>query len=411
MNRNSLVLAMLLTLIAAFLGCPRPSKGPATLDADFHAEAIRLAHELLLVDTHIDLPYRLQEMADDVTVRTEDGHFDLVRARQGGLDAAFMSIYVPASYQETGGARGLADTLIDSVEALAEQSPESFGVARSVAEVRALFAEGIVALPMGIENGAAIEDDLAALQHFYDRGVRYITLVHSEPNLISDSSYSEDRPSNGLSAFGREVVAEMNRLGIMVDISHVTDEAFFDAAEISQAPMIASHACCRHFTPGFERNMSDEMIMRLAEGGGVIHIAFAPGFLNEAAQKQSSDLWSTMRRYMEDHQIAMGSPEFRERLELYWQEHPKVETTVSDVVDHIEHVIELVGVDHVGIGSDFDGISTTPTGLEDVSAFPNLIEELLRRGHSEDDIRRICGENLLRVWSEVERTAARLQQD
>jgi membrane dipeptidase len=380
------------------------------VESDLRADAGRLAHDLLVVDTHIDVPYRLRETADDVTVRTEGGHFDLVRAREGGLDAAFMSIYVPASYQEQGGARELADELIDSVEAIAERAPNSFAVARSVAEVRALFAKGIIALPMGIENGAAIEDDLAALQHFYDRGVRYITLTHSESNLISDSSYSEDRPSKGLSPFGRDVVAEMNRLGIMVDISHATDEAFFQAAEISQAPMIASHSCARHFTPGFERNMSDEMITRLAEGGGVIQIAFAPGFLTEPAQKQSSDLWATMRQYMEEHQVAMGSPEFRERLELYWQENPKVETTVSNVVDHIEHVIDLAGIDHVGIGSDFDGISTTPVGLEDVSTFPNLIEELLRRGHSEEAIRKICGENLLRVWSEVELTAERLQQ-
>jgi len=372
-------------------------------------EAMRLAQETLIVDTHIDLPYRLMEKPDDVAVRTEDGHFDLVRAREGGLDAAFMSIYVPASLQETGGGRALADELIDLVENIATQAPESFAIARSVEDVRALFAEGIFALPMGIENGTAIEDDLAAVQHFYDRGVRYITLSHSEPNLICDSSYSTDRPSGGLSPFGREVVAEMNRLGIMVDISHVTDDTFYQAIELSKAPMIASHSCCRHFTPDFERNMSDEMITLLAEKGGVIQIAYAPGFLSEAAQKQSSELWATMRQYTEENDVAMGSPEFRERIALYYEQNPKVETDISDVVDHIEHVIQLAGIDHVGIGSDFDGISSAPTGLEDVSTYPNLIEELLRRGLSEQDIRQICGENLLRVWSEVERVAEELQ--
>jgi membrane dipeptidase len=346
---------------------------------------------------------------EDVSVRTEDGHFDLVRAREGGLDAAFMSIYVPASLQDEGGARELADELIDLVESIAADSPEDFAVARSVAETRALFEEGIFALPMGIENGGAIEDDIAALQHFYDRGVRYITLSHSEPNLICDSSYATDRPWNGLSPFGREVVAEMNRLGIMVDISHVTDDTFYQAIEISKAPMIASHSCCRRFTPEFERNMTDDMIVRLAEAGGVIQIAFAPGFLTEAAQKQSSDLWATMRAYMEEHHVAMGSPEFAQRMALYYEDNPKVETTVSDVANHIEHVINLVGIDHVGIGSDFDGISSAPTGLEDVSAYPNLIEELLRRGLSEEDIRKLCGENLLRVWSSVERVAAEIQ--
>ena len=409
MKPISTILAALFAITVLVTGCQQNQGQPAATEVDLHAEAVRLAHEVLMVDTHIDLPYRLHEKQEDVTVRTEDGHFDLVRARQGGLDAAFMSIYVPASLQEEGGARELADELIDMVEAIEAQAPASFAIARSVADVRALFADGVFALPMGIENGAAIEDDLSALEHFYDRGVRYITLTHSEPNLICDSSYATDRPSGGLSPFGREVVSEMNRLGIMVDISHVTDDAFFQAAEISKAPMIASHSCCRSFTPGFERNMTDEMITRLAEDGGVIQIAFAPGFLSEAAQKQSTDLWATMRQYMEENDVAMGSPEFRERVALYWQENPKVETSVSDVADHIEHVIKLAGIDHVGVGSDYDGISTTPTGLEDVSAYPNLIEELLRRGYGEQDIRKICGENLLRVWSEVERVATELQ--
>jgi len=407
-NPKQLVLTALIPIVMFSYGCQQTQEQPA-VETDFRAEAMRLAQETLIVDSHIDLPYRLQEKPDDVSVRTEDGHFDLVRAREGGLDAAFMSIYVPAPLQKTGGARELADELIDIVEGIEAQAPGSFAIARSVAEMRALFAEGVFALPMGIENGAAIEDDLSALEHFYDRGVRYITLSHSEPNLICDSSYSTDRPSGGLSPFGSEVVSEMNRLGIMVDISHVTDETFFQAIEISKAPMIASHSCCRHFTPGFERNTTDEMITVLAENGGVIQIAYAPGFLTEAAQKQSTDLWATMRQFMEEHEVAMGSPEFRERIALYWEENEKVETSVSDVADHIEHVIELVGIDHVGIGSDFDGISSAPTGLEDVSTYPILIEELLRRGLSEHDIRKICGENLLRVWSEVERTAAELQ--
>ena len=408
MYPKQLALTALIPIVMFSFGCQQTQEQPA-VETDFRAEAVRLTQETLMVDTHIDLPYRLHEKPDDVVVRTEDGHFDLVRAREGGLDAAFMSIYVPASLQETGGARDLADELIDLVEDIAAQAPESFAIARSVDDVRALFVEGIFALPMGIENGAAIEDDLAAVQHFYDRGVRYITLSHSEPNLICDSSYSTDRPSGGLSSFGREVVSEMNRLGIMVDISHVTDDTFFQAIEISKAPMIASHSCCRHFTPGFERNMTDEMITLLAEKGGVIQIAYARGFLSEAAQKQSSDLWATMRQYMEEHDVAMGSPEFREQIALYYEQNPKVETSVSDVADHIEHAIELVGIDHVGIGSDFDGISSGPTGLEDVSTYPNLIEELLKRGHSEEDIRKICGENLLRVWSEVENIAEELQ--
>jgi membrane dipeptidase len=407
-NSKSIYATALIAIAAMMMAC-QPAQDASTLEPDIPSQAARLAQEILIVDTHIDLPYRLQEEPEDVSVRTESGHFDLVRAREGGLNAAFMSIYVPAEFQETGGARELADQLIDLVEAIAESAPDSFAVAHSVAEVRSLFVQGIFALPMGIENGGAIEDDIASLQHFYDRGVRYITLAHSEPNLICDSSYSEDRPSKGLSEFGREVVAEMNRLGIMVDISHVTDDTFYQALEVTNAPMIASHSCCRHFTPGFERNMSDEMITRLAEAGGVIQIAFAPGFLTAPAREQSAKVWAIMREYMEEHDVSMGSPEVRQRVADYYAEHPKVKISISDVVDHIEHVIELVGIDHVGIGSDFDGISSTPTGLEDVSTFPALIEELLRRGLSEDEIRKICGENLLRVWSEVEMTAAQIQ--
>jgi membrane dipeptidase len=402
-------LAALFPIVTLTLGCQQRQE-TADQVIDVRSTAMRLAQESLIIDTHIDLPYRLHEKPDDVANRTEDGHFDLVRAKEGGLDAAFMSIYVPASLQETGGGQILADELIDLVENIAAQSPESFAIARSVEEVRTLFAQGIFALPMGIENGAAIEDDLSNVQHFYDRGVRYITLSHSEPNLICDSSYSSDRPSGGLSPFGREVVAEMNRLGIIVDISHVTDDTFFQAIEISRAPMIASHSCCRHFTPGFERNMTDSMITQLAEKGGVIQIAYAPGFLTEDAQNQSSELWATMGQFMEERGVGPGSLEFDERLALFYKEYPKVETGVADVANHIAHVIDLVGIDHVGIGSDFDGILEGPIGLEDVSTYPNLIEELLRRGLSEEDIRKICGENLLRVWSEVEKTAEALRQ-
>ena len=174
--------------------------------------------------------------------------------------------------------------------------------------------------------------------------------------------------------------------------------------------MIASHSSCRFFTPGFERNISDDLITRVAERGGVVQIAFAPSFLTAAAQKQSEELWPIMRTFMKENNVAMGSPEFRARLDEYYAENPKAEASVGDVADHIQHVVDLVGIDHVGIGSDFDGITETPTGLEDVSAYPNLIAELLRRGYSEEDIRKICGENLLRVWSEVEQVAAELKQ-
>ncbi len=410
MKTKTLIAATLIPIAMLAIGCRQSEAPPAQVEITPEIRAAQLAQEFLIIDTHIDLPYRLHEKPEDVSVETPGGHFDAVRARIGGLDAAFMSIYIPAKLQEEGGGRELADELIDLVENLQAQAPETFAVARSVADVRNLFAADIFALPLGIENGAAIEDDLSALQHFYDRGVRYVTLTHSEPNLICDSSYAKERRWNGLSPFGRDVVAEMNRLGIMVDISHVTDDTILQVLELSRAPVIASHSSCRFFTPGFERNIPDDLITQVAERGGVVQIAFAPSFLTDVAQKQAEELWPIMRTFMKEHDVAMGSPEFRARLDEYYAENPKAEAGVGDVADHIDHVVELVGIDHVGLGSDFDGITETPVGLEDVSAYPNLIAELLRRGYSEEDIRKICGENLLRVWSEVERVAAELSQ-
>jgi membrane dipeptidase len=411
MKTKSIILAALLAAAAILSSCRQGETPQAPAEVTPEIRAAQLAQEFLIMDTHIDLPYRLYDAPEDVAVETEGGHFDAVRAREGGLDAAFMSIYIPAKLQDEGGARELADELIDLVENLQAQAPNTFAVARSVRDVRSLFEADIFALPLGIENGAAIEDDLGALEHFHDRGVRYVTLTHSEPNLISDSSYAEDRRWNGLSPFGREVVAEMNRLGIMVDVSHVTDESIQQVLEISEAPVIASHSSCRFFTPGYERNIPDELIKAVAESGGVVQIAFAPGFLTEEAQKQSSELFAMMRTFMAENDVDFGSPEFRERIDQFFQENPRVVTSVTDVADHIQHVVELVGIDHVGIGSDFDGIESTPEGLEDVSKYPNLLAELLRRGFSEEDIRKICGENLLRVWSEVERVAVELQQN
>jgi len=396
---------MILTVVTLTIGCSAQSEQPGTSTVSAAASATELAHEILVIDTHIDLPERLKERPADVLQRTTEGHFDYPRAREGGLDAAFMAIYIPATLQGTGTERQEADELIDGMEQLVARAPDRLCLARSPEQVRESFAKGLVALPLGIENGAAIQDDLGALEHFLQRGVRYITLCHSRANQICDSSYDEDRPWHGLSPFGRQVVAEMNRLGIMVDISHVSDESFDQVVELSTAPVIASHSCCRHFTPGFERNLSDEMIIRVGDTGGVVQVAFGSAFLLEQAQKQSSAAWASVQQYLEEHGLSPGSAEAGEQLKRFYEEHPPVQTNVSDVVDHIEYVISLAGIDHVGLGSDFDGVSQLPVGLEDVAGYPNLIGELLARGYSEQDIRKICGENLLRVWTEVERVA------
>ena len=347
---------------------------------------------------------------EDISVRTQGGDFDYPRAREGGLDAPFMSIYVSARHQESGGAKEYADRLIDMVESFQEKWPDKFVVARSVAEVRSAFQNGRIALPMGMENGAPIEGSLAHLEHFYERGIRYITLTHSRVNHISDSSYDSNHHWQGLSPFGRKVVEEMNRLGIMIDISHVSDEAFHQVVALTKAPVIASHSSCRHFTPGWERNMSDKMIQKLAGGGGVIQIAFGSSFMSNGYRLEHVQRNRTIDKHLRKHGLTRNHSEAPEQIRRFEQENPLQRATVSQVADHIDHVRKLVGIDHVGFGSDFDGVGdTTPTGLRDVSHYPNLLAELLDRGYTEKEMEKICSGNLLRVWAKVERVAAELQ--
>ena len=392
-------------LAAAASGCAS-SVCCAPDPMDPAARAVALTHDALVVDTHIDVPYRLRNRPDDVSGPTATGDFDHPRALAGGLDVAFMSVYIPASYQEAGGARALADSLIDDVEAIAAAAPDKFVVVRSVDDVERLRQPGRVLLALGMENGAPVEGDAGALRHFRDRGVRYVTLTHSRDNEISDSSYDTTGTHGGLSDFGREVVREMNRLGMMVDVSHISDAAFDDVMDVTAAPVIASHSSARHFTPGFERNLDDDRIRRLAENGGVLQINFGSTFLLERVQRDRDRL----RHMLDDSLAARGidpqSDEADRYADAFEARNPLRLAEVTDVADHIDHVVALVGIDHVGLGSDYDGVGPTlPLGLEDVSTYPNLVAELLRRGYSDDDVRKVLGGNVMRVWREVERLA------
>lgn len=392
-------------LVLTFLaGCAPDTGTPAD---DRAAQAARIAHEHVIVDTHIDLPYRLLTSPADVTDRLDSGDFDYPRAREGGLDAAFMSIYVSASLETEGGSFERAETLIDSVEAIVAAAPDKFAIARSPADVRAHFDAGLISLPMGMENGSPIEGKLSNVQYFYDRGIRYITLAHSLSNHLADSSYDENRLWDGLSDFGAEVVDEMNRLGIMIDVSHLSDEAFRDVLERTSVPVIASHSSARHFTPGFERNMSDEMIEALAANGGVIMINFGSSFLTDEAREYGMARWAALSALNDEHAGGADDATEAQFLADYEATHgPYPYATLDDVLDHIDHVVALVGIEHVGLGSDFDGVGDTlPIGLKDAADYPNLIEGLLERGYAEDDIVKILGENLLRVWAEVEQAA------
>jgi membrane dipeptidase len=386
--------------------CQTPVKNAQGEESETtYEKAQRLSKEFMLIDTHIDVPYRLVEEWEDISKRTEKGHFDYERARKGGLDVPFMSIYVGASYQETGGAKEKADELIDMVYGFAQKWPDKYAMAFSVADVKDQFAKGLVSLPMGMENGAPIEDDILNLKYFYERGIRYITLCHSKWNLICDSSYDPDKHWNGLSPFGKEVVEEMNRLGILVDISHVSDSTFYQVVEITKAPLVATHSSCRHYTPGFERNMSDDMIRKLAENGGVIQINFGTYFINGDHQQKMSKAWDNVDR------SDLSSEERTAYIRNYIEENDVPMGHLEEVADHIDHVVELVGIDHVGIGSDYDGVSNLPEGLNDVSMYPNLIRILLERGYTEEDIQKIWSGNFLRVWKQAEEVAGKLRNE
>ncbi|MDH3253171.1 MAG: dipeptidase [Ignavibacteria bacterium] len=377
---------------------------------DVLVKAREIAHQTIIVDTHIDLPYRLTHRMEDISVRTTGGDFDYPRAVEGGLNVPFMSIYIPAGY-EGRGARKFADTLIAMVEDFVVDWPDKFSIARSVSDVHAQVAEGKISMALGMENGAPIEGKLENVRYFYDRGIRYITLTHSKDNHICDSSYDTTRTWNGLSPFGRKVVGEMNRLGIMVDVSHITDSAFYQVMAMTKAPVIASHSSCRFFTPSFERNMDDGMIRLLASKGGVIQINFGSTFINDTIRNAYASGSKGLDEHLKSLHLERDDEAARPIVREYFREHGIRYATVAEVVAHIDHVVELVGVDHVGFGSDFDGVGyTLPVGLEDVSCYPNIIAELLRKGYSEEDIGKICSGNILRVWSEVEQTAHRLQQ-
>ncbi|MCU0453162.1 MAG: dipeptidase [Bacteroidetes bacterium] len=371
--------------------------------------ARQLAQQYIIIDGHVDAPYRIREKWEDLSKSAPGGEFDYPRARVGGLDAPFMAIYVP-SEKEDRGAKALADTLIMGVENMAKWHPDKFALATTPAHIRANAAKGLISLPMGMENGSPIERKLENVRYFADRGVRYITLAHAKANHISDAAYDTTRPWGGLSPFGEEVVREMNRWSIMVDVSHLTDAAVDDCLRVSRSPVIASHSSCRAFTPGFERNLSDELIKAIAANGGVVMVNFGSSFLTATFQEYEESARREVMRLLRSKGLRFTDPRAQEIIKEYQRQHPTPYAMVSDVADHIDHIVRMTSIDHVGIGSDFDGVGDSlPIGLKSVADYPNLIAELLRRQYSEEDIKKICGENLLRVWEQNETVAKRMQ--
>lgn len=413
------IFSIFLISIIAF-SCNAPSTSEAVdiaslTDEELKAYANKLAQQYIILDGHVDLPYRmnikgfmLTKTVEDVSVETS-GNFDYPKAKRGGLDAPFMSIYIPARYQETGGAKAFADSLIDMVSRLPETFPDMFAMANEPSDVEENFNKGLISLPLGMENGAPIGNDLKNVKYFYERGIRYVTLTHSKDNQICDSSYDTTYTWNGLSPFGEDVVREMNRWGIMVDISHVTDSAAYDALAITKAPVIASHSSGRKFTPGWERNMPDDLIKALAANDGVIHINFGSSFLS----KESQDKRTAMREHLTNWRTENGVSEDDSLYTAYAKQYAldnDVYEDIETVADHIDHVRDLVGVDHIGFGSDYDGVGDSlPKGLKDVSTYPNLIYVLLKRGYTPEEIEKICYKNTFRVWNKVQEVAKEIQ--
>lgn len=386
------------------------SKDLAALsDAEIYKVADSLAQAFIIVDGHVDLPYRLnvkhfrlERKYLGIPLSSEEGDFDYIRAKKGGLDAPFMSIYIPSSNQlNPHMGKPLADSLITMIEEIAKANPDKFALARTPDEIERNTKAGKISLPLGMENGAPIGNDLSNVKYFYDRGIRYITLTHGKDNQICDSSYDSTATWNGLSQFGEKVVNEMNRVGIMVDVSHISDSAFYDVMKATKSPVIASHSSCRFFTPGFKRNMSDDMIKALAVNGGVIQINFGASFLDSIARRNDS-LRDSLEAILISKKLTSRDAEAQPIIDQFAQDHTSLYSDVVRVADHIDHVVSIAGIDHVGIGSDYDGVGDSlPIGLKDVSAYPNLIAELLKRGYSVKDIEKICYQNVFRVWNKV----------
>ena len=397
--------AMLAATILASLALAAPI-------AQAQDAAAKLAQDAIIVDTHIDAPGILMDTWADLGVEAKDREFDHPKSRAGGLDVAFMSIYTSPKQDADGSAWHVANQMIDGVEALVQRHPGKFAILASPKDAARLIEGGRVLLPMGMENGAPLGDKLQNVQFFFDRGVRYITLAHSGNNRLADSSYAPTKQWNGLSPFGRDVVREMNRLGMIVDVSHLGDASAKEAIALSRVPVIASHSAFRHFTPDFERNISDDIAKAVAAKGGVIQIPFGTAFIDPASAADTQARFRAIDEFDRNNAAlkAQGQPpKDRVAFDKAWDAaHPVRASTLAQVLDQIDYGVKLLGIDHVGIGSDFDGVDgELPAELKTVTDFPHLVAGLQARGYNDADIRKILGGNLLRAWGAIEDGAAK----
>ena len=410
--------ALAVILVLTGCGTGESSKDAVQSEEEIVARALEIHDRVLTVDTHADTPLRMIEPGFDLAERHDPletgSKVDYPRMKEGGLDAIFFAAFVSQDIRDDDGnerAKKLVIQMIDSVVSSTEQNASLVGLALTPQDAYALEKDGKRAIYLAIENGYPIGSDLKNIELFYDKGVRYITLVHSSNNDIADSATdSSGAEHEGLSAFGEEVVKEMNRLGIMVDVSHASDDVFFDAIAVSEAPIIATHSNARSVTE-HQRNMSDEMLRLMAENGGVVQMTLLSSYLrDEPPNPERAAALEELRSSMKN--VGVMTPEERaERRSAFNEINEKFPTplaTVKHVVDHIDHMVSIAGIDHVGIGCDFDGGGGID-GVFDASEVMNITIELVRRGYSEEDIEKIWGKNVMRVFEEVQKVAEVIQ--
>ena len=379
---------------------------PPARDERLWKEALRIQKSAIVVDTHNDITSFMTDEDYDIGVSSVGKyHTDIARMKQGGLTAEFFSIYVDKKYVGTGGSARRAMDMIDKVYRAAERYPNDIMMSYSSSDIRKAKREGKIAALMGIEGGHAIENSLSALRDFYRLGIRYMTLTHNNTNDWADSSRDQAK-HNGLTDFGKEVVHEMNRLGMLVDVSHVSDKTMSDVLDIATAPIIASHSSARVFS-NHPRNIPDELLLRIAKNGGVVMVNFYPSFLDQKyldAEKARDERLKSQTDALEA-KYRDDPKRLDEETKKLTDANPIPRPPFTTIVDHIDHIVKVAGIDHVGIGSDFDVVPSLPDGIEGVSDLPKITYELLRRGYNEGDIRKILGENLLRVLAGAERVA------
>lgn len=393
MKRNTITLILILI-------CCGGSLLKAQSSNSLSARANRLHFSSIVLDTHVDVTPNLQKEGWKFTDEHGEGHVDLPRMKKGGLNALFFSIWMPGTVT---GPKAVNDAVerIAAVHQLARDLPDKVALCVTAEEVRRAHKQGKIGALIGMEGGHMINNSLPILRMYARIGVRYLTLTHGVHTDWADSS-GEDPKHNGLTPLGKEIVRELNRLGVIVDISHVSDKTFWDALEVSKAPMIASHSSCRSLA-NHPRNMTDEMIKALAAKGGVIQIAYLDGFIDENVARYYVRVWPRLRDLMARYPAEGSFDQIWKDIEKEYGARPKA--SWERIIDHIDHAVKLVGVDHVGLGSDFDG-GDMPEGMKDVTQLPKITEALLRRGYSESAIKKILGENTLRVMEQVERVAS-----